>query len=226
MNMRVNKWFSLIAASFLYFIYSYKREIYVGAGFLDYLNLIVNFGIILVLAVWLIRKSAVNNIIEQIISFGFVLYLFVLHLFVTNIYIPYYFTQEYIGNPYINFDRINIVPFKTISNDLFGTVVAPVTVMQTLGNLFLLLPLAFSLLALQIVTKKRKVAMIVFFTTLFIETFQLVENLSVSGYLYSEGGGRAVDIDDLILNTLGGIIGIFLFTFYKKVFMKNKLLRH
>lgn len=224
--MRVNKWFSLIAASFLYFIYSYKREIYVGAGFLDYLNLIVNFGIILVLAVWLIRKSAVNNIIEQIISFGFVLYLFVLHLFVTNIYIPYYFTQEYIGNPYINFDRINIVPFKTISNDLFGTVVAPVTVMQTLGNLFLLLPLAFSLLALQIVTKKRKVAMIVFFTTLFIETFQLVENLSVSGYLYSEGGGRAVDIDDLILNTLGGIIGIFLFTFYKKVFMKNKLLRH
>ncbi|WP_301108128.1 VanZ family protein [Sporosarcina sp.] len=224
--MRINKWYSLIAASLLYFIYSYKREIYVGAGFLDYLNLIVNYGIILALAVGLIRKSAVNNIIEQIISFGFVLYLFVLHRFVTIIYIPYYFTQEYIGNPYINFDRINLIPFKTIYNDLFGTIVAPVTVMQTFGNLFLLLPLAFSLLVLQIVTKKRKVAIIVFFTTLFIETFQLVENLIESGYLYSEGGGRAVDIDDLILNTLGGIIGIFLFIFYQKVFMKNKLLRH
>lgn len=224
--MRVNKWYSLIAASLLYFIYSYKRGIYVGAGFLDYLDLIVNVGIILALAVWLTRKSTVNNVIEQFISFGLVLYMFVLHRFVTYIYIPYYFTQEYIGNPYVNLERINLIPFKTIFNDLFGTVVAPVTVMQTFGNLFLLLPLAFSLLALQIVTKKRMVAMIVFFTTLFIETFQLVENLSVSGYLYSEGGGRAVDIDDLILNTLGGIIGIFLFTFYKKVFMKNKLLRN
>ena len=224
--MRINKWYSLIAASLLYFIYAFRREIYAGSGFLDYLNLIVNFGIILVLAVWLIRKSTVSNIIEQIISFGFVLYLFVLHLFVTYIYIPYYFTQEYMGNSYINFERINLLPFKTISNDLFGTVVAPVTVIQTFGNLFLLLPLAFALLALQIVTKKKKVAMIVFFTTLFIEIFQLVENLSVSGYLYSEGGIRAVDVDDLILNTLGGIIGIFLFTFYKKVFMKNKLLRH
>ncbi len=223
--MRVNKWYSLVAASLLYFIYCYKREIYVESGFLDYLNLIVNFGIIFMLATWLIRKSTVNNIIEQIISFGFVLYLFVLHLFVTYLYIPYYFTQEYIGNPYINFDRINLIPLKTISNDLFGTVVAPVTVMQTFGNLILLLPLAFSLLALQIVANKRKVAIIVFFTTLFIETFQLLENLSVSGYLYSEDGKRAVDIDDLILNTLGGIIGIFLFTFYKKVFMKNKLLR-
>lgn len=223
--MRVNKWYSLIAASLLYFIYYYKREIYAEAGFLDYLNLMVNFGIILALVVWLIRKSAINNILEHIISFGFVLYLFVLHLFVTYIYIPYYFTQEFIGDPYVNFDRINLIPFKTISNDLFGTVVAPVTVLQTLGNLFLLLPLAFSLLALQIVTKKRKVAIVVFFTTLFIETFQFFENLSVTGYLYSEGGGRAVDIDDLILNTLGGVIGIFLFTFYKKSFRNNKLLR-
>ncbi|MDQ0215800.1 glycopeptide antibiotics resistance protein [Oikeobacillus pervagus] len=224
--MRVNKWYSLIAASLLYFIYCYKRGIYAGAGFLDYLDLIVNVGILFAIAVWLIRKSTVNNAIEQIISFGFVLYMFVLHRFVTYIYIPYYFTQEYIGNPYVNLERINLIPFKTISNDLLGTVVDPVTVMQTFGNLFLLLPLAFSLLALQIVKKKRKVAMIIFFTTLFIETFQLVENLSVSGYLYSEGGVRAVDIDDLILNTLGGIIGIFLYRVYKKVLMKNRPLRH
>ncbi|MCM3758223.1 VanZ family protein [Sporosarcina aquimarina] len=226
MNIRVNKWYSLLVASLLFFIYSYKRGIYTGAGFLDYLDLIVNVGITLALVVWLIRKSTVNNVIEQIISFGFVLYMFVLHRFVTYIYIPYYFTQEYIGNPFVNLERINLIPFKTIFNDLFGTVVAPVTVMQTFGNLFLLLPLAFSLLALNIVIKKKKVVVIVFFTTLFIETFQLVENLSISGYLYSEGGIRAVDIDDLILNMLGGLIGIFLFRVYQKVLMKKQPLRH
>ncbi|MFN4215476.1 VanZ family protein [Exiguobacterium sp.] len=214
-----------MSASVLCFIYYYEREIYVEAAFLEYMNLVVNFSIIFSIVIWLIGKSVVNNLMEQIIAFLFVLYLFILHLFVTYIYIPYYFTQEYIGNHYINVDQINLIPFKTIVNDLFGTVVAPVTVLQTLGNLFLLLPLAFSLLALNIMTSKRKVAVIVLLTTLFIETFQFVENVLVSGYLYSDGGGRAVDIDDLILNTLGGVIGIFLFVFYQRFFINYNFLR-
>ena len=216
MNIKFNKWYSLLAASLFYFVYSCKGVMYDGAGFLDYLNLTVNFGVVFVLAVWLISKSTVDNIIEQIISFGFVLYLFILHSYVTYVYIPYYFTQEYIGTPYVNMERINLIPFRTIFNDLFGTVYAPVKVMQTTGNLLLLLPLAFSLLALQVLTKKKKVALIIVFTTLFIEIFQLIENFSVSGYLHSEGGTRAVDIDDLMLNSLSGIIGIYSLKFIKK----------
>jgi glycopeptide antibiotics resistance protein len=40
--------------------------------------------------------------------------------------------------------------------------------------------------------------------------------------LYSEGGHRAVDIDDVILNTAGGIVGVLIFIIYKKLIL-NKI---
>jgi glycopeptide antibiotics resistance protein len=139
---------------------------------------------------------------------------------VTYVDISYYFTQEYVGNPFVDFERINLIPFKTIYNDLFGTVVAPVTVIQTIGNLFLLSPLAFALLSLKIFTNKIKVMSTIIFTTLVIELFQFIYNFSVSGYLYSEGGGRAIDIDDVLLNITGGLIGVLMFIIYKKFNLK------
>lgn len=48
---------------------------------------------------------------------------------------------------------------------------------------------------------------------------------SVSGYEYGYEGPRAVDIDDLILNTTGCVIGILFFMIYKKLFYKSTL-RH
>ena len=152
MNIKVNKWYSLFAASLLYFIYSCKSVLFEGASFLDYLNLIVNFGIIFVLTIWLISKSTVTNIIEQFVSFFFVLYLFVLHSFVTYIYIPYYFTQKYLGEHFVHKDQMNLIPFKSIFSDLV-LIAAPVTIIQTLGNLLLLTPLAFAILTLGIIDK-------------------------------------------------------------------------
>ncbi|WP_404458925.1 VanZ family protein [Sutcliffiella horikoshii] len=65
--------------------------------------------------------------------------------------------------------------------------------------------------------------MTILFTTLCIEVFQFLVNFSVSGYLYSEGGNRAVDIDDVILNTAGGIVGVLTFIIYKKLIL-NKVI--
>lgn len=216
-NIKFNKWYSLLASLF-YFIYAYKTHIYEGAGILEYLNLMVNFGVVLLISIWLISKSEVENISNFVILFVFVLYLFVLHSFVTYIDISYFIKQEYVGNPYVNMERINLTPFKTIYGNLFGGFVAPVTIMQTVGNSLLLLPLAFALLSLQIINNKYKVLLVIFLTTVFIETYQLLHNFSVSGYLYSEGGSRAIDIDDILLNTMGGFIGIVLFIIYKRLF--------
>ncbi|PUB10642.1 VanZ like protein [Paenisporosarcina sp. OV554] len=214
----MNKWYCLLGALF-YFIYAYRTYIYEGIQLLDFLNLVVNFGIVLLISIWLISKSEVKNILNFVILFVFVIYLFVLHSFVTYINIPDYITQEYIGNPYVNIERINFIPFKTIYSNLFGRVVAPVTIMQTVGNLFLLLPLAFALLSLKIINNKYKAIIVIFLTTVFIEMFQLLDNFIASGYKYSEGGQRAIDIDDILLNTLGGLIGIVLFFIYKKLFL-------
>ncbi|WP_425348991.1 VanZ family protein [Halalkalibacter urbisdiaboli] len=34
-------------------------------------------------------------------------------------------------------------------------------------------------------------------------------------------GNRAVDIDDVLLNTMGGLVGILLFVIYKKLILNN-----
>lgn len=215
-----NKWYSLLA-SLIYFIYAYKTHIYEGAGFLDYLNLMMNFGIVLLIAIWLISKSKVEGIFNFVILCGMVLYLFVLHSFVTYIDISYFINQKYIGNPYVNMERVNLIPFKTIYNNLFDGVVSLVTILQTFGNLLLLLPLAFALLSLQILKNKYTVGLVIFFTTVFIEIYQLLNNFIISGYMYSEGGPRAIDIDDILLNTMGGFIGIMLYSLYKRFFQKG-----
>ncbi|MGG1397752.1 VanZ family protein [Bacillus salipaludis] len=202
-----------------YFIFAFRTYIYEGVQLVDFLNIVVNFGIVLLISIWLISISEVKNILNFVILFVFVIYLFVLHSLVTYINIPYYITQKYIGNPYVNFERINFIPFKTIYSNLFGRVVAPVTIMQTAGNLLLLLPLAFALLSLKIINNKYKAIMVIFLTTVFIEMLQLLDNFIASGYMYSEGGQRAIDIDDILLNTLGGLIGIALFSIYKKLFL-------
>ncbi len=216
LRIKLSKWYCLLAPLF-YLIYAFTTQIYEGAGFLDYLNVIVNYGVILVVSIWLMRKSVVENNLHFVILFAFVLYLFVLHPYVTYVNIPYYFTQEYVGNHYVSMQQINLSPFKTIYNNLFGSLVAPVTVIQTVGNLFLLSPLAFALLSLKILTNKVKVALTILLTTLFIETFQFLINFSTSGYMYSEGGLRAIDIDDVLLNTAGGVLGILVFKIYKKL---------
>ncbi|WP_060663514.1 VanZ family protein [Bacillus sp. CHD6a] len=215
-----NKWYSLLAV-LIYFIYAYNANIFERTA-LDYFDLIVNFGLMMLITVWIVSKSTVESILEFIILFSLILYLFVLHSYVTYVDISYYFNQEFIGNPFVSMEKINLIPFYTIYNDLFGTVVALVTIIQTIGNLFLLLPLAFALLSLGLLTNKYKVVLTIFFTSMCIEVFQFLVNFSVSGYLYSEGGYRAVDIDDVILNTAGGIVGVLIFIIYNQL-VTNKI---
>ncbi|MGP1909929.1 VanZ family protein [Metabacillus sp. JX24] len=216
--LKLNKWFSLVVA-LIYFLYIYI-SFFKGAMHLEYLDLVVNFLMVLILCVLMISKSTVENVLQLVILSGFILYLFVLHSYVSFVNITYYFTQEFVGNSYISMQQINLIPFKTIFNDLFGTVAAPVTIIQTAGNFLLLLPLSFALLALKIVTSKYKVAQTILVITILIETFQLFLNFTVSGYLYSGGGDRAIDIDDILLNTVGGLVGIMVFIIYKKVVSK------
>ena len=216
-KLKINKWYSLFASLF-YLIYVFITYTYEGAGFIEYVNLGVNSGIVLLISIWLVSKSVVNDTSTFIILFALILYLFVLQSLVTYINVPYYVTQEFIGEFYVNVERINLIPFKTICSNLFGGVVAPVTIIQTVGNLLLLLPLAFGLLSLQIINNKNKVGIIIFLTTVLIELYQLFDNFIASGFMYSEGGSRAVDIDDIILNTIGGLMGIVLFNIYKRVF--------
>lgn len=100
---------------------------------------------------------------------------------------------------------VNLVPFDTIKDYLFlfaygymGT-----ATINLIGNIIVLVPLGVLLVLLNKNITFIKILMIGFGTTLAIETTQLV--LSMSGWL-----SRSFDIDDIILNTLGVLIGFII----------------
>lgn len=99
----------------------------------------------------------------------------------------------------------NFIPFLSISNTLFHSVGLEVILKQLGGNILLFLPFGF---LLPLVSEKYHnpikmlIASILF--SLYIELGQAVISFIV-GITY-----RSTDIDDVILNTLGGMIGFCL----------------
>ena len=95
----------------------------------------------------------------------------------------------------------NVIPFHTIYSYLSGTLnVSKIIVASNIfGNIILFVPLG---IYLQLLKKNKKIwinTMILFFIALFVEMFQLIFGLG------------AADIDDVILNCLGGLIGILIY---------------
>lgn len=110
-----------------------------------------------------------------------------------------------------HYDLFQLIPFASIRNYFRDD-----SIIQLIGNLVLLLPLAvfadaFSRQRL----KAWKVVLGVSFVSLLIEITQLVINL-MTGF-----PGRVTDIDDLILNITGGTLALIL----TRVIMKNRNIR-
>lgn len=101
-------------------------------------------------------------------------------------------TREYVSG-------VNVIPFHTISSYLSGSQNVIIAASNILGNILLFVPLG---IYLQLLKKNKKIwisMLIVFLSTLFAEMFQFMFGLG------------AADIDDIILNCLGGFIGILVY---------------
>lgn len=94
----------------------------------------------------------------------------------------------------------NFTPFKTIAYYLSGHVNTPIAVRNIGGNIFLFSPLGllvpFIFPRLRTV---RQISAVAVGTSLFLELVQLLTGL----------GG--FDVDDLLLNVMGGILGVLAF---------------
>lgn len=117
---------------------------------------------------------------------------------------------------FTNMRWINVVPFATISEiyvyrnvDNYGTV------FQVVANIIMFIPLGclYPLCSKYRVTWKRMLVTALIFT-LSIEMAQLVQNLLYQAIPHS------IDVDDLILNTAGGMIGFAIFYACKPLFRK------
>ncbi|MCP1150681.1 MULTISPECIES: VanZ family protein [Bacillus] len=109
----------------------------------------------------------------------------------------------------------NFIPFKTIIVTLeFGLTTF---IKQIIGNVILFVPLGFILPILFSFNQLRKVIYIGFLVSLSIELIQFVLDLIV-GYNY-----RSFDVDDIITNTLGTLIGVIIYKYSKNSLDKYNL---
>jgi len=100
------------------------------------------------------------------------------------------------------FTEYNLVPFHTIMNyiNASGYINTSIVITNLAGNILAFMPLGFFLpLLFKRYIKFRNTIFIVIASTLMVECLQ---------YIYRVG---SFDVDDLILNTVGGILGFGVF---------------
>lgn len=96
---------------------------------------------------------------------------------------------------------INLIPFKTIFNyiTLFGSPKFGFSIENIIGNILLFLPMG---IYLNVITDRNRLSLtIIILISIFVEIIQ---------YLFKFG---ILDIDDIILNSVGGFIGIKTYNF-------------
>lgn len=124
---------------------------------------------------------------KELFSLGFMIYILVLFYIVT-----------YQDPPSSSISSYNLVPFKEMFRYPLGT---NLFYKNIIGNLLIFVP--FGLFVSYYLKSKRLGLMIIFILTLISSvTIEFAQRLIV---------GRVFDVDDIILNVLGGIIGYFLY---------------
>ncbi len=146
------------------------------------------FALIIVEVVLFIMKV---NAKRKVMIGLFVTYI-TLALSVTLFPIPF---QE----TYLSGYEYNFIPFKSIADSL-NAGLRP-AIMSVAGNIILTMPFGFLATLLKNNKKILSILCLIVLFSFMIEMLQLVIGLGI-GYRY-----RNVDIDDIILNTIGGIVG-------------------
>ena len=202
----------VMIVSLFYFRVLYQ-ESYSNASFKRVAGLILS---ILLLFAWIIfvtvrRKQ--NNFLQVTVQASFFIYVFAV-LQLTGYFILFKEISSHgwwdkMNQRIETHDRVNLEPFKTI--DIFQT-----WGKQVLGNFVLLLPLGIYLPLIYARLRKAYnffvVFLICFLISAGIELLQLATSY------------RSTDIDDVILNTLGGGTGFLIFQLIKFIVTPKKVI--
>ncbi|NVP17652.1 VanZ family protein [Candidatus Gracilibacteria bacterium] len=160
---------------------------------------------IILLVIFLIKRSKLKNILIYTIFYIYITSLLAVTLFP----IPIAGLKEI--STYIT-DTNNFIPFNSILDILLNkNLPLIIKSKQVIGNIIIFIPLGF---LIPFIWKNKsnfkKTLSIGIFGTLFIETTQFIISI-ILGFNY-----KVTDIDDIILNTLGFIIGFCIFRLFKK----------
>lgn len=172
---------------------------------IGYLFQMLNVVIIFIL---LLRKYTVQkNVYEAVISFGFLIYLLKLIdivLFPIVFDFPdsqYSFTME-------------IIPLKSAIDSL-QYIGVKALLRQVGGNILLFVPLGFfTAIRFKKIKSTKMVTFLSFSISVLIEVLQGVINI------ITKNNSRAVDITDVLMNTIGGILGYAIFLIFRGIYIK------
>ncbi len=166
---------------------------------------IIEMGILFIYAIiMLIRKVKFKKFVLNL-AFGFYI-----SVIIALCFFPIYFTSDGFDIPN------NFIPFKSTIESIssFLRNDALYDFIPVIGNFVMLMPLG---VFYSIYVKNYKMRFLyVFLFSVSIEAMQFIVGLII-GCNY-----RSTDIDDVILNTIGGIIGILLFNLLKNIYFKYK----
>ncbi|HOQ01665.1 MAG TPA: VanZ family protein [Acetivibrio sp.] len=150
----------------------------------------------------MLGKSRANKVIKLIAAIGFIIYIS---------YLAYLTLFDHSYGRGVVHRSINIVPFKTIIEFFTLSYSWHAVLVNIFGNIAAFVPMGFLLpIVFSKLSGLRRVIIAVLAATFSIEVLQYIT------------GVGAADIDDILLNALGGLLGYLMLLFVKKGLMKLK----
>ena len=147
------------------------------------------------------------NFIKLLILYSFILYFIIIYFLVI---LPLPSINEVVYNPHM----INIKPFNFI-NDMLKEQSFK-SIYTVVFNILMTIPLGMYL-KYYLNSNLKKVIILVFIISMFFELTQATGLYYIYKYPY-----RVFDVDDLIMNTLGGLIGFYIM-YYLEILLSKKL---
>ncbi len=150
------------------------------------------------------KKYSISTTKEhEVVSVLFVMFIFAL---ASQTVIPEFFINtDGVITFNKGYDRINFVLFKEIDRALSQG--GSFFIINIIGNILVFAPIAFYIALLYNKANMLKCVLITALCSVFVEICQIPQD-------------RATDIDDVILNTIGGFVGYILYLAVEKLFPK------
>ena len=163
--------------------------------FEDIWPMILIFSVILISLriVYLYKNKKEFILYKEVLSFGFILYVICLFRVVTF--------QD------VSWSTSNFIPFKEMFRYDFGS---KLFFKNVIGNMIMFIPYGFFVSYFLKIKKPLTMFFLTFIVSFTVEFTQLKI-------------GRVFDIDDILLNIIGGVVGYFMFCFVNKFKFKGLL---
>ena len=144
-----------------------------------------------------LRITTLKNTFNNIPMVAFITYLLLL------IYLTLF--SQYFGRVWFH-RSVNLIPFVTIHRYIVSSSNSGLAIINLAGNIIAFIPFGYLLpMVLKDKTHFLSILFCSFSTSILIEIFQYILGVGVS------------DIDDVLLNVVGGILGYYLYKIFKKM---------